>query len=297
MRGTDAVAVLHKLCSNDIAGLQLGEGREAFVCTVQGKTLAHIWAFRAEDGLLIDTVAGQGDTLIAHLDRYIIREDVQLENQSDQVTTGLLVGPASLEVLANSWPELTPPSGVSQVAILGAAADAPQGWVRRLPWGDDTLQLVLPPMIAATGRSLADHADLDAWNAYRIELGLPLFGQDISDTNLPQEVGRDEHAISFEKGCYLGQETVARIDAMGHVNRHLCGLRFDAAARPEPGQDVSAAGKVVGQLTSVCHSPLLQAPLALAYVRREHAVPGARLECPAGEAEVVALPLPPARSD
>src|SRR5438046_8506879 len=104
----------------------------------------------------------------------------------------------------------------------------------------------------------------------RIEAGYPLYGRDITDKNLPQEIDRDRLAISFTKGCYLGQETVARIDALGHVNRLLRGIKFLTSAIPERGTELQSGGKVVGHVTSSCWSPGIGAPLALGFLRRGH---------------------------
>ena len=126
----------------------------------------------------------------------------------------------------------------------------------------------------------------------RIEAGTPLFGRDITDANLPQEIARDARAISFVKGCYIGQETVARLDALGHVNRTLAGVRFAATDVPASGTELTDdSGKVAGRVTSATFSPTLGAPLALAFVRRETNTPGSKLTSAVGPAEVVQLPL------
>src|SRR5205814_560451 len=117
----------------------------------------------------------------------------------------------------------------------------------------------------------------EALEMVRIEAGTPFFGQDITDKNLPQELGRDALAISFTKGCYLGQETVARIDALGHVNQTLRGLRFAGLEIPQAGADLSTPDKpdkAVAHVTSAAFSPRLAAPLALGYVRRGYEAPG-----------------------
>jgi folate-binding protein YgfZ len=125
----------------------------------------------------------------------------------------------------------------------------------------------------------------------RLEGGFPWFPWDITEKNLPQEVGRDSSAISFSKGCYLGQETVARLDALGHVNRRLCGVRCDGTQMPNGGESLLADEKPVGQITSAAFSPRLNAPLAFAYLRIPHDSAGSRLTWSGGTAEVVALPL------
>jgi folate-binding protein YgfZ len=126
------------------------------------------------------------------------------------------------------------------------------------------------------------------WHALRIESGWPLFGVDFDGSNFPQEVGRDAQAISFRKGCYLGQETVARIDALGHVNKRLCTVRL--AGEAAAGDDLFAGGEPVGRVTSSSYSPRLDGWLALAMVRRGHNDPGAQLACREQPAEVVSTP-------
>jgi folate-binding protein YgfZ len=126
-----------------------------------------------------------------------------------------------------------------------------------------------------------------AIDAFRIEAGMPLYGRDITIENLPQEVNRNAQAISFTKGCYLGQETVARIDALGHVNRLLVGVRIAGKQVPSDGAELTIDGKAVGHVTSAAFSPRLGKAVALAYVRTTSAKPGTRLQSAAGEAEVV----------
>jgi folate-binding protein YgfZ len=116
---------------------------------------------------------------------------------------------------------------------------------------------------------------------------MPLYGRDISEQNLPQEVGRDDLAISFSKGCYLGQEIVARLDAYGHVNRLLRQLEFASETVPAVGAKLLADGQAVGQVTSAVWSPQRQAPIALGYVRRESAEHGSGLDTEVGRATVV----------
>ena len=144
-----------------------------------------------------------------------------------------------------------------------------------------------------TRRGGSDPLRATAVESARLEAGVPLFGHDITADNLPQEVARDARAISFTKGCYLGQETVARIDALGHVNRLLVGLKFAGQAAPPTGTVLLAGQQDVGHVTSAAWSPRLAAPLALAYVRRSHAKKGSTLSSAAGAAEVIELPVKP----
>jgi folate-binding protein YgfZ len=131
-----------------------------------------------------------------------------------------------------------------------------------------------------------------AVEAARIAAGAPLWGREITDTNLPQELNRDAKLISFTKGCYLGQETVARIDALGHVNRLLVGLR--AAGKDVPAiwaELQSEDGKAIGAVTSATFSHRLGGAIALGYVRRALAVPGSVVQSAVGPLTVTALPM------
>ena len=124
------------------------------------------------------------------------------------------------------------------------------------------------------GLGLAE-LDLESFEVLRIEAGTPVFGREVTERNLPQEIARDKQAINFVKGCYLGQETVARIDALGHVNQLLRGLLLDSSASPPaPGTVIEAEGKRVGFVTSSAVSPGWHAPIALAMIRRAHARAG-----------------------
>ncbi len=138
----------------------------------------------------------------------------------------------------------------------------------------------------------------ETFELLRIQAGTPVFGKDVTARTLPQEIGRDDRAISFVKGCYLGQETVARIDALGHVNQMMKGLRFEPGAPgPAPGWQLWDDGKSVGTVTSVALSPADRAPVALALIRISHAQAGTHLaakhaeEALAAQATVSDLPL------
>jgi folate-binding protein YgfZ len=121
---------------------------------------------------------------------------------------------------------------------------------------------------------------------------VPLFGQDVTEANLPQEVNRDRLAINFTKGCYIGQETVARVDALGHVNRLLVALRGVGDKAPDVGLELTdAAGKPIGALTSAAYSYRLGCPIALGYVRRQLANAGTAVQSAQGTFVVTATPI------
>lgn len=295
LTGKDRQTLLNNFCTNDVKRLQPGERCEAFILNVKGKILGHgLVDCRAEE-LVFITVPGQAEKLIAHLDRYIIREDVQLRDTTAERKFLLLAGgteAGSGLVLSEDFYNFTLLSGRTEsgaglggvdwirwrllnVPICGLLEIRPEQWS------------TMADRMKGSNATICSQA---AFESSRIESGTPLYGIDFNEENLPQEVGRDEEAISFTKGCYLGQETVARIDALGHVNQELVGVRFAGDAIPAVGTELTSGGAAAGRVTSAAYSPLLTAPLALAMVRRAFAATGTKLESAAGECEVVDLP-------
>ncbi|HZZ73252.1 MAG TPA: glycine cleavage T C-terminal barrel domain-containing protein [Pirellulales bacterium] len=311
MRGADRAKFLHNLCTNNIKELAVGSGCEAFLLTAQGKILGHVLIFATPDALVLETEPGQGARLLQHFDRYLIREQVELHDRSQDWSELLLAGPEAEEWLARQTAQ--PPA--ERLAHCAALLLDQPAFVRRVDCYGPAAFLIAAARNTVEQITLKLHAevgppaDLRAVEALRIEAGFPRFGIDITEKNLPQEVARDRAAISFTKGCYIGQETVARIDALGHVNRLLCGVRFERQANAidpsaeaiPPGTELSSSEQphgaqasgshTVGAVTSAAYSPRLKAPLALAYLRRGQHEPGTKLTSIAGAAEVIALPL------
>ncbi len=302
LTGSDRAKFLHNFCTNDVKKLTPGTGCEAFITNVQGKILGFVNVFCHEQCLVIDTVAGQAETLIKHLDRYLITEDVKLRDASPEYIGILVAGVGSEDFLASLLGSELPRESNSHIqATVGQTTIS----IARVAMvGGPSFVLTCPrPHFESLVERLVDHASHattavrplfctpEAVNIRRVEAGTPEFGVDITNANLPQEVGRNEQAISFVKGCYLGQETVARIDALGHVNRNLCGVKFAGQNVPPIGTEICSGDKVVGAVTSAVFSPSLNAPLALAFIRREHAAPGTMLQSNLGPAEVIGVPL------
>jgi folate-binding protein YgfZ len=294
LTGADRATFLQNMCTNDIRRLEPGQSCEAFLTSAQGKTVGFVYVHCCAESLWLDTAPGQAETMVHHLERYVIREKVQLHDRTTERQTWVLAGPGTATLAQAAGWELPGQLPGSRDVALGSLPLS----LRRVPLlGETTLLLAAAPDAAAPLEALLREHDgipctADVIDMRRIEVGTPLFGVDITDENLPQEVGRDAQAISFTKGCYIGQETVARIDALGHVNRRLVGLQLLTDQPPPlPGTRLSLNGKPVARITSACYSQALQAPLALAYVRREHTAPGTRLPCDDIAATVVQLPV------
>ncbi len=279
--GTDRQTFLHNFCTNDVKRLRPGESCEAFFTNVKGRIVGHGVLSCREHEVVAIGVPSQAAALIEHLDRYVIREDVRLQDSTLDRKYVLVAGENKADELYRSAADAVSVDSTSVACnLVGSEFER----VFEVRSGD------LAPILDSLRNSRAVWAG-QAFNAARIEAGVPLFHVDFDETNFPQEIGRDLAAISFTKGCYLGQETVARIDALGHVNQRLVGVRFFGKNELAPGMELSFADQMAGRVTSVALSPKLGAPLALALVRREANSPGTRLQSPAGEGEVIALPL------
>ena len=291
LTGADQQSFLHNMCTNDIRTLSTSEGCEAFCTDVKGKIVAHAFVLLRENHIALLTVPDQAERIISHLDRYIIREDVQLADAShanawtmlagSQVETVLNRLPGNLE---NPWQSAACRWGGLECLLVRFALPRRNAYLLCTSREQDA---ELRQALSAAGATACGE---EAWASLRVEAGLPLFGVDFDHSHLPQEVSRNAQAISFTKGCYLGQETIARIDALGHVNKQLATLQFAASATPTPGTPLTHSGQPAGAATTVGWSRRLGAALALGMVRRGSNAIGTMLDSPCGQVEVIATP-------
>jgi folate-binding protein YgfZ len=295
--GPDRAKFLHNLVTSDVKRLAEGSGREAFVTSPQGKVLAYVTILATGDALLLRTEPESIEGLLPHLRKYGVFDDVAIEDVSSSTFEYHLAGPKVARALAGEGRASIPDEPLGHVSVAMEGVEV--RFVRESPTGRPGLTLIGPAEVAGRVRALLATeglAEVDAatFEAFRIEAGTPASGRDVTPGNLPQEVGRDALAINFVKGCYLGQETVARLDALGHVNRILKGLKVEGSAVPPAGATVSAGGKAVGSVTSSAWSPGWNAPVALAYVRVAQAGAGTRLDLgfEGDEASAVVADLP-----
>ncbi|HEY2883176.1 MAG TPA: glycine cleavage T C-terminal barrel domain-containing protein [Pirellulales bacterium] len=305
--GADRAKFLHNLCTNAVRDLPIGQGCEAFVLNVKGHIVGHLLLFAGPHSIVLETVDGQAEKLLAHFDRYLIREDVQLHDRTAAWGELLLAGPQAEKLLIECGAS-APAARLqhTQSEIAGKTV-----WIRQVDLCGPASFLIaaprefIPDVQQALIAAGAITCQREVLETARIEAGVPQYGNDITEENLPQEIDRDVQAISFTKGCYLGQETVARIDALGHVNRLLRSVKFFGETVPTVGLELfaakpqaaveqpataaqSTAEKSVGQITSACWSPRTNSPLALALVKRGYHEPGTRFDSPAGPAMVLA---------
>jgi hypothetical protein len=282
LTGRDRQKFLHNFCTNEIRTLQPGQGCEAFITSIQGKVLAHVFVFAAPHGLWLDSVPGSEERIASHLTKYLITEDVEIHSRTAEWGELFVTGPEAsgrLAALKLSVAAL-PPTG----HLLDQSRGFPLA-IRRVDFTGMPGYLLCAPRTELTGLWQAltgggfRPAGMAAFHALRVEACMPLYGLDISEANFAQEVGRTSVAVSFTKGCYLGQEPIARIDALGHVNQELRGIRLAAGPLPLPGSAVLPLGddREIGKITSSAISFSHDLPVALAYLKRNHFAPGTQV--------------------
>ncbi|MBI4635371.1 MAG: aminomethyl transferase family protein [Candidatus Rokubacteria bacterium] len=296
--GRDRAPFLHALVSNDVKSLGPGQGCAATLLDVHGKIQVILALLVLEDRILILTPPGMAEKTLAELDRFLFSEKAELRDATGEQALVLLVGPAAAattEALTGEAPLETPWSHAP--ASLGGVDVRVARGARET--GEDEVWVWAP---AAEGPRLWDAAlaagarpiGTSAFESLRIEAGTPLFGHDAGPTVLLPEIPFAT-LVSDTKGCYPGQEVVVRIRDRGHVNRLFCGLLLDGENVPPAGAPVLVDGAEIGRVTSACWSFGRERPLALAFVRRQHADPGSRVAVGAGAealpATVSALPF------
>ena len=250
--GSDAEKFLNSFCTNDLTKLESGEACEAFFTDVKAHILAYAFVLKMNDTSFIITLSSSGaDNLLTHLDRYLIREEVELN-----------IGNEHIFFTTISSSSINAP----RIAITVMGNDA----------GVSLLQTESPQPIQDTlVKEGFSPIDPSAFEQARICRGVPLDQRDINSENLPQEVDRVEQTINFHKGCYLGQEPVARIDALGQVNWLLRLLKAPSGLLNE-GENLSYDGKVVAKIRSVTNSK--KGSVALGFVRRQLAQEGTKID-------------------
>jgi folate-binding protein YgfZ len=273
--GRDRARFLQGMLTNDIKALETGKGTFALFLDVKGHIHADMKVYAFPDHLLLVLQHYLVQKLMTGLDRYIMSEDVRMQDVTADLAMTQVLGPKSADYvhskgLGGQIPDS--PYHHRSVSVEGLEFS-----LIRLPSGFAFLQ--------SGGTELPQTALLDflagpligakAFEVFRIESGIPLMQKDMDETNFPQECGLDQ-ALDFQKGCYLGQETMARIDAQGHVNRHLIGIV--ATAPVAPGDKIFRESKEVGRITSATDSLMLRQPFALGFIRREFSKEGERIE-------------------
>jgi folate-binding protein YgfZ len=291
--GADRLRFLNAYVTCDVKALQPGEGAYGFLTNPQGRILSDLVATAHGDRLWLQLPPGQEEAVTKHLGKYILADRVEIRPLEDMLPI-ILIGPRAAEALggaelppAGDWRHLRSRVHGTEVALQRSGrlgAEAYTLWVSASVAGLLAERLLEGPGVTPAG--------FEALEILRTEAGIPRFGSDFGPENFPQETGAEE-AVSYTKGCYLGQEVVARIHYRGGVQKGLRGLVFDAPA-PVPGAALLHDGREAGKAGTVVDSIALGSPAGLAILHRRAAEPGTRLEVQGGGmAEVRELPLVP----
>ncbi len=299
--GPDRVSYLQGMLSNDVKQPAAGEGIYAAVLDIQGKILADTRLFRLDDAFLLDLWEPLKEKILAHLNRYLVADEVEITDLTGQDGILSLQGPKSGLLLREIFPDGEPFPGALahrvseldgvEVRVVRSSHTGEQGYDLFVPAKE---LLHAASIIQARGEKFSlCWVGAEAREILRIEAGIPRYGLDMSEDNLLLETGLDQ-AVSFQKGCYLGQEVVERIRSRGHVNRKLVGLTLEGQTTPLRGSVIRADGKEIGTVTSSALSPVKNRPLALGYVHRDYLEPGTAVTIESAGTTMAALvsPLP-----
>lgn len=297
--GPDRQRYVNAILTSNVRDLKPGQGTVGLLLNPQGHILAEVEAFAREESILASSHAMIRERTFSTFDKFIIMDDVTLEDVTASKGTLDLAGPRAAAVLAEM--------GVKNFADMPMLAhvgvklgNISFGVVRRELAGDAAATLVagrerLPALWSELAQRVRSHggapAGMEAVNSIRLETGTPWFGSDYDEKQIPHEAGLEHSHINYEKGCYTGQEIVERVRSRGHVNRRLTELRFFSESAPAPGAKLVFGGNEIGSVTSTAFSPLLGQPIGLGYLRREHSAVGTRMDAAGIPAEVIEPPL------
>ena len=305
LSGPDRVRYLNAVLTSNVRDLAPGQGAIGLLLNAQGHILAELETLALDDRLLI-----LGHTLIreqtaAILDKFIIMDDATLSDETALSGTLAVEGPAAPQIVRElTGVELAtlPERGHVSATITTPAGAMPCLLIRHSLFGFPGAEFLvrreaLAPLWNALSAAVRAQGGgpigYRALNALRLEAGVPWFGADFDEHQIPHEAALDQTHINYTKGCYTGQEIVERVRSRGHVNRRRAAFLFSGTEPPAAGAALTAASTEAGHVTSAAFSPLASRPIGMGYLRREHSQPGTRLQCGSADAEVIELPLSP----
>lgn len=282
LTGKDAVEFVNNYTTQNLKALAPGKGLQTAVTTWKGTMIDHVFAQREEDGLLLLTHPGRAGAIRSALEKFLLNVEVAFEDQTEQFGLAYLFGPYARAVVAKAtglqpvWAMHDP----VRVRVGGVETVVSRTWPA---FGEGFHFLVKQEDARAMFEALAHEADAkgvlpigqEAWEQLRVEVGIPCYGHEIGPEVNPWEA-RLADSVSMRKGCYLGQEVIARLANYDKVQRYLTGLRY-AGPAPEEGSEIRSDGQKVGVVTSVAPG------MALGFVKGSYVAPGTRLEVQVGE--------------
>ena len=302
LTGGDRMRWLNGMVTNNIRELAVGQGVYAFLLNPQGHILGDLYAYNRGESIVVDTDRSQVEKMLATFDHYIIMDDVEVKNLSDSVTSLGVAGPKSREVLAAAGIAI-PDTNPLEIFEAKCTCDCECTQCTAVRGGDATFETyelwLAPGDVRKTWDALVAHGATpvgsEALEIHRIVSGIPMYGVDIRERDLPQET-EQARALNFNKGCYVGQEIVERIRSRGAVHRKFTGFLADPDRPIAAGTKVVAGEKEVGEVTSVASVRVRNGKktVALGYIRRELGAPGREVMISGVNANIVPLPVPEA---
>jgi folate-binding protein YgfZ len=298
--GKDRVRWLNGMVTNNIRDLAAQHGTYNFILSPQGRIQADCYAYSRGDHFIVGTEQGQLSRVLEIFDRYIIMDDVEVTDISDKLTALAVQGPNARAVLEGAGLSSFDVEAMTLSDIewrglgLTITRMASNDFVTYELWFAPANAAAIWDALVAAG---ATPVGTDALDRFRVAAGVPKYGQDIRDRDLPQETGQS-HALNFSKGCYIGQEIVERIRSRGNVHRVFTGFTLQGlpelgTANSEPFPKLTLDSKEVGEITSIAR--IDNRVLALGYIRREHSSPGTTLQAADATARVEQLPFAEAK--
>lgn len=299
LTGGDRVRWLNGMVTNNIRDLAVGHGVYAFLLNPQGRILGDMCVYNQGDAIIVETDRTQVEKIVATFDHYIIMDDVEVTNVSEKQTALGLAGPKARAILNRAGIEVP---NLEPLQLITPRCNCDCGCVQcTVVSGEEAQQesyeiWLAPQDVHKTWQALlaagATPVGSEALEMQRITSGIPLYGVDIRERDLPQET-EQMRALNFNKGCYVGQEIVERIRSRGNVHRKFAGFVADGAAAIAAGDRIASGEKEVGEITSVA---VLDASsggqtIALGYIRREVGVPGREVTIGTASAIVIQLPV------
>lgn len=299
LTGSDRVRWLNGMVTNNVRDLATGSGVYAFLLNPQGHILGDLYAYNRGESIAIDTDVNQIERVMATFDHYIIMDDVEVANLSETITALGVAGPRARAVLREAGIEI-PEARPLEIFDAKCTCDCECTKCTAVRGEDaaaETYELWLGPAdVRKTWDALLAHGaapvGFEALELRRILSGIPLYGVDIRERDLPQETSQDR-ALNFSKGCYIGQEIVERIRSRGAVHRNFAGFVAEGAGSIAAGTKIRSAEKDVGEVTSVAvaQTPSGEKSIALGYIRREVGAPGREVLIGDARATVISFPF------
>ena len=297
--GSEAVMFLNGLITNDVKTLAVNSWMPAVFPNVQGRLLAAVRIIHRADGFLIDTERPTLETVAKLLERFTLAGDFRVTDLTSETATLSLQGAKAPEVMLQALGETAANLERQQMSTVQLPSDSNVSIIRATHTAEDGFDLFVERDEAqALHNSLtkagAHPVGPDSLEVFRIEAGIPRYGVDMDETNVVTETNLDD-AVSFTKGCYIGQEIIARIKYRGHVAKKLTGLLFENEVALDRGAKIFSDDKEIGRVTSPTFSPRLGRTIALGYLKYDYLSPGTPVNVSAGndrtEGKVAELPF------